>query len=412
MNTSLYKKITTITVSAFLITGLLTSCGPSGNNQASNNKSPEPTTKVSDNATPKPVESTPTPEPKTVEHVPKPDKVRAIYYTGWSAGSDKKIQQLIDLTKTTELNSVVIDIKDDDGKVGYETSIKEVRAIKAWEKKYDVDKVIKKLHENNIYVIGRLVCFKDPILAQKRPDYAYKRKDGSIWRDNKGRAWINPLNKDTWDYTINIAKEAVDKGFDEIQYDYVRFSNDGNFREIYFGPKFDHNSKSVAISEFLRKSMTEINDGKGVLLSADVFGIAAVATGDDKIIGQNWEMLAKEVHFLSPMVYPSHYANTLQNGVGQEINGVLFKKPDLEPYKVVYNTLISGKKRLEKANIKTGIRPYLQAFDAPWIGSGYWQTYGGQQVRQQIKAVYDAGYDEWILWDPSNTYPEGSFLKK
>ncbi|MCX7842141.1 MAG: putative glycoside hydrolase [Clostridia bacterium] len=339
---------------------------------------------------------------------PKLVKARAVYLTGWSAGNMTKLQQIIELINTTELNAVVLDIKDDDGKVGYETGIQEVREIGGWERKYDVDKVIKLLHENNIYVIGRLVCFKDPILPNKRVDLAYKSVNGGVWRDNRGRAWVNPLNKDSWQYILNIAKEAADKGFDEIQYDYIRFPNagdGGNVKLIDFGPNFDPNTKSDFIAEFLRISMKEIREGKGIPLSADLFAIAAVGTADDKTLGQNWEKLCAETDYICPMAYPSHYAP------GQSIRGVTFAKPDLEPYAVVYQTLMTGKERLEKLEKKAIIRPYLQAFSAPWLGAGNWQRYGAKQIREQIKAVYDAGYDEWILWAPDNVYPLEAFEK-
>jgi len=376
------------------------------NNTNSQDSTPQPTVSPS----PTPLQSGNAAESKgnDVKSV-KEIKVRAVYLTGWSAGNMNKIQQIINLSKTTELNAVVIDIKDDDGKVGYDTSIKEVRDIGAYEKKYDVDKALKVLHENNIYVIGRLVCFKDPVLPNKRLDLAYKSVNGGVWRDNKGRAWINPFNKDSWDYIINIAKEAVDKGFDEIQYDYIRFPNagdGGNIKLIDFGPNFDPNTKSDNIAEFLKKSMEEIHEGKGVPLSADLFAISAVGTADDKTLGQNWEKLSAEIDYICPMAYPSHYA------LGQEIRGVKFPKPDLDPYNVVYQTLLSGKDRLNALEKKAKIRPYLQAFTATWIGSGNWQKYGAQQIREQIKAVYDAGYDEWILWDPANAYPEACFEKK
>jgi len=356
--------------------------------------------------------SLPTSTPEVKNHVKKPDDVRAVYLSGWTAGSDSRINEIVELSKTTDLNAVVIDIKDDNGMIGYKSEIKEVKNNGAIEVKYDVDKVIKKLHEGNVFVIARLVCFKDPILAKKNPEIAYKKKDGSIWKDNIGRPWANPLNEKTWDYNINIALEAIDKGFDGIQYDYVRFCNDGDFRSIYLGENFNSSTKSDAIAAFLKKSNEKIYIEKGIELSADVFGISAVSTGDDVIIGQNWEKLSKEVSCLSPMVYPSHYATSKQNGTGQEINGVNFDKPDLEPYSVVYNTLLSGKKRLDKEGTKVTIRPYLQAFTAPWNGAGYYQKYGIEQIRQQIKAVYDAGYTEWILWDPANKYPMDVFEKK
>lgn len=346
------------------------------------------------------------------KNILKPDKLRAVYFSGWTAGSPDRIKQVIELAKTTELNAVVIDVKDDNGTISYKSNVKEVIENGAIEVKYDVKKVIEQLHQGNVFVIARLVCFKDLILPKKHPELAYRKKDGSLWRDDKGKVWVNPFNKAAWDYNIKIALEAIDNGFDAIQYDYVRFCNDGDIKSMYFGENFDPNTKSDAIAEFLKQSYEEIHTKRGIELSADVFGISAVATADDKIIGQNWEKLAQHVDYLSPMVYPSHYATIKDNGVGQEINGVNFTKPDLEPYNVIYQTLLSGDKRLKNANIKVNVRPYLQAFTAPWIGKGYYQKYGTEQIRQQIKAVYDAGYTEWILWDPANKYPLDVFQKK
>ncbi|MDP4181050.1 MAG: putative glycoside hydrolase [Bacillota bacterium] len=409
-------------VSIIMILSILTSCANTSNQDKNNNPKQNaqgtkvPGSSASDKTSQAPSQSptaavTPTSQ-TALNHVAKPDKLRAFYFSGWTAGNPQRIKQVIELAKTTDLNAVVIDIKDDNGTIGYKTDIQDVKDNGAVEVKFDVDKVIKQLHEGNVFVIGRLVCFKDPILPKKHPELAFKKKDGSIWRDNIGRAWVNPFNQGAWDYNIKIAQEAIDKGFDGIQFDYVRFCNDGDIKKIYFGENFDPSTKSDAISGFLKKSYEEIHNKKGAELSADVFGISAVATADDKIIGQNWEKLAANVDYLSPMVYPSHYATIKQNNVGQEINGVLFTKPDLEPYNVIYQTLLSGDKRLKKANIKVNIRPYLQAFTAPWLGKGYYQKYGTEQVKQQIKAVYDAGYTEWILWDPANNYPLDCLEKK
>lgn len=410
-----YMTIFSLVIAAIILTTGCTKKGSEQNNhtlQSNNSSTTQGINSTDSNATPSPSLSTPTPiitpEPQKKKE-PKQVKAKAIYLTGWSAGNSAKIQQIIGLSKTTELNAVVIDIKDDDGKVAYDSNIKEVKDIGAWEKKYDPESVIKTLHENNIYVIGRLVCFKDPILPNKRLDLAYKSVNGGVWRDNKNRAWLNPYNKDSWDYIINIAKEAADKGFDEIQYDYIRFPNGGdggNIKLIDFGSNFDPSTKSDTIAEFLRKSMKEIHDGKGINLAADLFAIAAVGTADDNTLGQNWEKISRESDYICPMVYPSHYAS------GQEIRGVKFPKPDLDPYNVVYQTLMTSKERLSKLDQKAKVRAYLQAFSAPWIGTGNWQKYGAQQIREQIKAVYDAGYEEWILWDPANAYPDGAFEKK
>ena len=331
-----------------------------------------------------------------------PINVKALYLTGWTVGIPASLKHYVDLANSTEINSYVVDIKDDDGYVGYKSSVPAVIANKAWQSKYDVDKVIKTFHDNNIHVIGRIVSFKDPVLSVKRPDLAVKRADGSVWKDNDGVTWLNPYNQESWDYIVQIAKEAVSKGFDEIQFDYVRFPNDGAKSAMNFGDA--STKKYEAIDGFLdyaRKQMP------GVTLSADVFGIICESPGDTEQIGQNLEYVGKSLDYISPMAYPSHYA------LGQIVNGVKFSKPDLDPYNVVYNTLIKAKARISKVDgYKASLRPYLQDFTASWVGKGNYQHYGDDQVRQQIKAVYDAGYDQWILWDANNNYSESALLKK
>lgn len=333
---------------------------------------------------------------QTVKPQGKPVKVRGLYLTGWTVGSSAKVDHYVELAKKTEINSYVIDIKDDDGYVGYESGIPAVREIGAWKKKYDVDKVLKTFHDNNVHVIGRLVCFKDPVLSAKKPELAVQNVNGGVWRDNHKLTWLNPYNKESWPYIVEIAKEAVNKGFDEIQFDYVRFPNDGNKKAMSFGNS--EMKKYEAINAFLSYARKEL---PGVILSADVFGIICESPGDTEGIGQYLEQVGKEIDYISPMAYPSHYA------VGQIVNKVKFAKPDFEPYGVVYNTLVKAKDRISKVEgYKANVRPYLQDFTASWLGKGYYQSYGAEQVRQQVKAVYDAGYDEWILWDANNTYSE------
>lgn len=333
-------------------------------------------------------------------------KVKALYLTGWTVGNMANVNHYVDLAKSTEINSYVVDIKDDDGLVGYESSIPAVREIKAWENKYDVDKVIKAFHDNNIHVIGRVVCFKDPYLSSKKPELAVKNVNGGLFKsrstDGKMITWLNPNNKDSWPYLVEVAKEGVKKGFDEIQFDYVRFPNDGDRKAMDFGKMFGQ--RYEVIDEFLNYARKEI---PGVILSADVFGIICESPADTENIGQNLEYIGKNIDYISPMAYPSHYA------VGQIVNKVTYLKPDLDPYGVVYNTLAKAKDRISKVDdYKAGVRAYLQDFTASWLGKGYYQSYGEEQVKQQIKAVYDAGYDEWILWDANNHYSETALLKE
>jgi len=333
-----------------------------------------------------------------------PVKVKALYLTGWTVGSNKNVQHYTELAKRTEINSYVIDIKDDDGYVGYKSEVPEVVNSKAYKVKYDVDSVIRQFHESGVYIIGRIVCFKDPVYSSKNPDLAIRKSDGGLWKENGKVSWLNPYKKENWDYIIKIAKEAVEKGFDEIQFDYVRFPSVGKNTRIDYG--ITDKEKYEAINEFLAYAKKEMPD---VIISADVFGIICESPGDTENIGQYLELIGKDIDYISPMVYPSHYA------LGQHVNGIKFAKPDFEPYGVVYNSLIKAKNRIKalpEGEYKAGMRPYLQDFTATWLGSGNYMKYGPEQVRQQIKAVYDAGYEEWILWDAGNTYSEGALLKE
>ena len=332
-------------------------------------------------------------------------KVKAIYLTGVSAGSTKTLDKYIDIINRTELNAVVIDIKDN-GVVNYPSTVPAVAENGLFVKYFDPEKVIKKLHDNNIYVIARLVCFRDEGLAMKNSNLAIKRTDGTIWKEYKKTntgAWTNPYNEEVWKYNIDIAKEAISKGFDEIQFDYVRFPT-AKKSEVNYGENLP--SKVDAICAFLKLASEELHTAGGPV-SADVFGIISESKSDGETIGQDLERVGLDIDCISPMAYPSHYAK------GQEVNGVTFAKPDLDPYGVVYQTMAKTKDRISKVpGYKATVRPYLQAFTATWIGKGNYQTYGPQQIRQQIKAVYDAGFEEWILWNPKNIYAEEIFDKE
>ncbi|NLY43995.1 MAG: putative glycoside hydrolase [Clostridiaceae bacterium] len=347
-------------------------------------------------------------KPVKEEHV----KVKGIYVSGWIAGTKERFDELVELIETTELNSMVIDVKEDKGNITYLSDVPLVKEIDASINMVgDIQKIMATLKEKNIYPIARIVCFKDPLASGRLPDLAIKTKDGSLWRDNKGNTWLNPYNEETWKYIVDISKEAARLGFKDIQYDYVRFPTDGNIKTIDYGDAEKTKTKSQAIAEFLAYAKKELSPF-GVHVSADIFGIVPVVEGDYEQIGQHLEEISSEIDYICPMVYPSHYANASQNGVGQEINGILYKYPDLEPYGVVYNTLVLAKKRLEASQAKAKIRPYLQDFTASYLGKGNYQQYGAEQIRDQIQATYDAGLEEWILWDPSNRYTVDGLLKE
>ncbi len=327
-------------------------------------------------------------------------RVKALYLTGWTVGLAARLEHYVELANRTELNAYVVDIKDDDGYVGYESQVPLVREIKGWIPKYKVEPVIRAFHDNGIRVIGRVACFKDPVLSSKRTDLAIKDRTGKPWKDNKKRTWLDPYNPDAWAYLVDIAREGIRNGFDEIQFDYVRFANDGPREQMVFDDK--GKPRHQAINAFLAYARLHMPE---VVLSADVFGIICETPEDQEGIGQYLEYVGCDVDHISPMAYPSHYA------LGQVVNGTQYAKPDLDPYGVVHNTLLKARRRTEPVqDYRAGIRPYLQDFTATWLGGGNYQRYGAEQVRQQIKAVYDAGYEEWILWNASNKYSESAFL--
>lgn len=328
-------------------------------------------------------------------------KVKGLYLTGWTVGNPSNVEKYINLANRTEINAYVIDIKDEDGYVSYESNVPKVRELGTWKRKFNVDKVLPQFHENDIYIIGRIVVNKDPLLSSKKPELAVQHVNGGLWRDNKGLTWVDPFNEGAWQYTIDIAKEAVEKGFDEIQFDYIRFANDGIRGNMDFSRYTKERHETIdRFLEFAREQMPD------VVLSADTFGIISESESDGRNLGQNLKTIGKNIDYLSPMIYPSHYAR------GQKINGIPFPKPDLDPYGVVYNALLSTRKVIESEDgYDVRIRPYLQDFTASWLGAGNFQRYGAIQAREQIQAVYDAGYEEWLFWNANNIYSEEAFLK-
>ena len=345
------------------------------------------------------VESTPTSTPEISNVNQKRVKAKGLYLTASSAGG--RLDHYIELANTTEINSYVIDVKNDYGIVSFDSKVPLASEIGAIEKLFSIEDVVKKLHDNNIYAIARIVCFKDPILAKGKPEMAIKNLEGGLYVHNKMN-WVNPYNKEAWQYNIDLAKEALAKGFDEVQFDYIRFP-DGKNSQMVFDGKDDRKLYEV-VNDFLAYARQELPNA---ILAGDVFAIILESPGDTEGIGQYFELVGENLDYLCPMAYPSHYAN------GQIINNVKFPKPDFDPYGIIKNTLLKAKARYEKVEgHKPILRTYLQDFTATWIGAGNWQYYEDDEIRQQIQAVYDAGYEEWFLWDPMNKYREGAFIKE
>ncbi len=329
------------------------------------------------------------------ELMKRPVKVKGIYMTGNTVGIDKRFNALINLIDKTELNAVVIDVKNDEGLMTYSTDLPDVKFAGANEKILikDIDRVLKLLNEKNIYPIARIVCFKDKKAGNKFAQLAVKNKNGGIWRDRGGMTWLNPYNKESWDYILSIAKEAAIKGFREIQFDYVRFPTDGDLRSINYGVNTQENTKEKTIAGFLSYAHKHLTS-MGVSVSADVFGLVTTST-DGMSIGQHLEIVAKSVDVICPMVYPSHY--------GRGSYGI--DEPDFHPYKIVNHSMKTAKYRIDQLQWegkKALLRPWLQDFTAKYLPK--YKLYGPEEVRAQIKATYDAGLEEWILWNAGNNY--------
>lgn len=324
-----------------------------------------------------------------------PVKVKGIYVTGPTAGTEK-MDELIALVEETELNAMVIDVKNDEGLVTYKMQSDTVLAIESGVRYIpDMEALIEKLHEKGIYLIARIVAFKDPYLAEKKPELSLKTETGAIFRDKNGEAWVNPYDHEVWDYLVEIGTQAAEAGFDEIQFDYIRFSTDAGAGSIDYGEEAELMTKGEAITGFTKYAYDTLHP-LGVVVSADVFGTIIDNESDAEIVGQNYQEMAACLDYICPMVYPSHYSNGVY---GLEI-------PDKEPYETVYHAMSASKEKLESPT--AGIRVWLQDFTASWLKGHI--SYGPDEVRAQIQAVYDAGYEEWILWNARMNYTEDALL--
>ncbi|MTI60613.1 MAG: GTP-binding protein [Firmicutes bacterium] len=306
--------------------------------------------------------------------------VKGIYVTGWVAGSEK-ISALINLVDNTVLNTMVIDIKDQLGHLSYKSNVPLAREIGANRRKIKNIKVlIDELHSRGIYVIGRIVVFKDALLANKRKDLSLKleQSDNTIIKSDN---WVDPSQKEIWDYNLALAREAVEIGFDEIQFDYIRYP--ALARKPYQAV-VDKENKSQYINSFAQYVRDEL-DLLNTPVSIDVFGLTT-AVNDDLGIGQNFKELSNIVQIISPMVYPSHYS---AGSYGIPV-------PDREPYQIIYKSLIDAQEKISD-NSNVVIRPWLQDFSL-----GY--KYSLKDVQEQIKAVEKLGLTEWLLWNPSSKY--------
>ncbi len=353
-------------------------------------------------------------EKSRATHVETPEPLKALYMSQCVVGTPSFRADLVQLVDETELNAIIIDIKDYTGKIAFETdntlladSVSDECGAR------DMGEFIATLHEKGIYVIGRVTVFQSPFHTKKHPDWAVKSTaTGAPWKDHKGLSFIDVGAKPYWEYVVALAQESYALGFDEINFDYIRFPSDGPMKDaVYTWSK--GKEKADALEEFFQYLAQELK-GTGIKTSADLFGMTATNT-DDLNIGQVLERALPYFDYVAPMVYPSHYP--------PNFNG--WKNPNHYPYEIIkfsmdravarvvaatttvpgflHRPIASTSPQLyeKPAHDKLKLRTWIQDFD-------YGGTYDVAEVQAQIKATYDAGLTSWMLWAPSNRYTRGA----
>ncbi len=338
----------------------------------------------------------PTPDP--VEVVMKSQLVKAAYLTYFGIG-DKGIRgRVLDLAARTELNAVVIDVKGDRGWIVYRTAVPEALAVGAQGPATlkDFDGLMADLKSRGIYTIGRIVTFKDNILANARPELAIiDTRTGRPWIDNEKLAWVDPFREEVWNYNIAIAQEAVRKGFDEVQFDYVRFPTDGKLSAAKYSQPNNAQTRLPTIAGFLSKARRELGP-MGAFVAADVFGYTAFNENDTDI-GQRIEELSQHLDYICPMVYPSGYH------LG--IPGV--RNPVAQPYEIVKESVRLTRKRSAPGAVQ--VRPWLQDFKDYAFDK---RIFGVNEIRAQIRGARDGGALGFMLWNPKNDYTGAALAPK
>ena len=315
-----------------------------------------------------------------------PFRPKALYLSFYGIGSDTLRQSALDLVAATELNALVIDIKGDRGGIAYPSAIALAHeaGAQATLTIRDLEGLLASLHEKGIYTIARIVTFKDHPLAMSRPDLAVRTKGGAVWRDREGLAWTDPFRQEVRDYNIAVAVEAARGGFDEIQFDYIRFPDAPGL--VFSGPNTEHDRRA-AVAAFLREAGAQLAP-YNVFLAADIFGYVCW-NDNDMGIGQKLEELEPLVDYISPMLYPSCY----HRGIPGIAN------PVQHPYDIVYRSLQRARERTQVSALR--FRPWLQAFRDYAFDR---RPFTGREIREQIRAAEEFGSGGWMLWNPRNVY--------
>jgi len=327
------------------------------------------------------------PPPFVVTHVKTPGEVKALYISSWTAGNSKLRDNIVKMIDDTELNSIVIDVKDYTGRISFITGNPQLEALGAEQERVsDMKEFIGILHDRGIYVIARISTFQDSYLVNKKPEYAVTTKSGAVWKDYKGVSWLDVGAKPVWEYTALIGDESYKVGFDELNFDYIRFPSDGNMLDIAY-PYSQGKVKSQALEEFF-VFLDDRFRTKGIPISADLFGMTT-SNSDDLGIGQVLENALAHFDYVAPMVYPSHYPKTFMG----------IPNPASKPYEIVKYAMGRGVERaIIASSTPNKLRPWIQDFSIGGV------VYSPEMVRAQIQATYDVKLNSWMLWNASNIY--------
>jgi hypothetical protein len=314
--------------------------------------------------------------------------VRALYVNRFAAQSAKKMKRLIEIADQTEINALVIDMKDEFGLNYRPSNASFARNAGTAGTVRNLPALLDTLRAHNVLPIARLVVFKDSVTARVHPEWTIRKQDGSVWRDKKGLAWVNPYHHELWDYNIGVGEELAKMGFGEIQFDYIRFPEPYKSLPPQVFPDNKGVAKPDVLAAYLKEAKARLHKA-GARTTADIFGLVTTVGGPLEV-GQWWEKISPSVDVVLPMLYPSHYP---RGDLGLAV-------PNAEPYKVLNISLTRAKQRDQKLGITKAehVRPWLQAFT---LGK---PAYGPAEIEAQKKGAYDAGYDGWVLWSPGSKY--------
>jgi len=315
-----------------------------------------------------------------------PFSPKALYLSYYGIGHKPFLLEAIDLIEKTELNSLVIDIKSENGFISFAGDIQQAKELGAYKSPTikDINKLLNELKQKGIYTIARISVFKDNLYSKTNPHLAIKNAKNELFKDEQGVSWSNPLIKEVQDYNIDIAIQAAKAGFDEIQFDYVRFPEKQN---LNFGKELKENEKSETIANFLKDASEKLKP-YNVYVSADIFGYT-IWHQSDLGIGQKLELITNSVDYVAPMLYPSGFSTGLPK----------YRNPVEYPYEIVYSSLLKAKEKTKADTQK--FRPWLQAFKDYAFDK---RAFNAKEINLQIKASADFGSNGYMLWNPKNNY--------